>query len=520
MSDYDAIVVGGGHNGLVASFYLAQAGLKVAVLERRSFVGGACATEELFDGYRVSSCAYIAWNLQEKVVRDMQLEAHGLHRTPIDPVPTLLFEDDQLLSIWADVERTKQEIAAICPGDSERLEEWLELWERAAGIVHPFFLRQPPSMEDIREHARAIGEEPLMDRLLSASIAELAAEYFSDPRIGAAMMLICDVGDPYTPGSAWAEAWWHTNVPNGSVPSVVRGGMGGVTQAMATAARQAGVEIRTDAEVDRIVVRAGVACGVRLVDGEEVTAPVVLSNADPKRTYLRLLAPRDLPAGFRARVEQISTEASYLKFHAILDRPLDLSSYLGEGFDPRYSTYVTLAPRGFDSYRQAWEDAQRGEPAREPVCHLQVPTAYDDALTDRDGEVVSIWALYAPPRLASGTWEDQKQAVGEALIDYVTRFLPTFRRDLREWELYTPVDIERRTGITDGCIRHIDMIPSQLYDQRPLPDAGYASPIPGLWLCGNGTHPGGEVTGAPGHNAAHAVLDAVAPLATAGREVA
>src|SRR5579875_2608289 len=174
MSDYDAIVVGGGHNGLVASFYLARAGLDVAVLERRAFVGGACATEELFDGYRVSSCAYIAWNLQETVVRDMQLETHGLHRTPIDPLPTLLFEDNQLLSIWADVERTQQEIARIRPADSERLVEWLELWERAAGIVHPFFLREPPSMEEIREHARAIGEEPLMDRLLSASIAELA----------------------------------------------------------------------------------------------------------------------------------------------------------------------------------------------------------------------------------------------------------------------------------------------------------------------------------------------------------
>ncbi|HLI60735.1 MAG TPA: NAD(P)/FAD-dependent oxidoreductase [Solirubrobacteraceae bacterium] len=520
MSDYDAIVVGGGHNGLVASFYLARAGLDVAVLERRAFVGGACATEELFDGYRVSSCAYIAWNLQEKVVRDMRLEDHGLDRTPIDPVPTLLFEDRKLLAVWADTERTKQEVARICPADAERLEEWLELWERAAGIVHPFFLRRPPSMHEIREHARSIGEEPLLDRLLSASIAELAGEYFTDQRIGAAMMLICDVGDPYTPGSAWAEAWWHTNVPNGSVPSVVRGGMGGVTQAMATAAREVGAEIRTDAEVEQILVQNGAACGVRLAGGEELTAPVVLSNADPKRTYLRLLAPDDLPDGFRSRVKRISTQASYLKFHAVLDRPLDLSPYLGDTFDPRYSTYVTLAPHGFDSYRTAWEDARRGEPAREPVCHLQVPTAYDDTLTDGDGEVVSIWALYAPPHLSDGTWDERRERVGEALIDHVTRFLPSFRRDLREWRLYTPADIERRTAITDGCIRHVDMISSQLYDQRPLPDAGYASPVPGLWLCGTGTHPGGEVTGAPGHNAAHAVLEAIGRPTIAGQAVA
>jgi phytoene dehydrogenase-like protein len=284
---------------------------------------------------------------------------------------------------------------------------------------------------------------------------------------------------------------------------------------MAAAARDEGVEIRTDVEVEQIIARNGAARGVRLVGGEELTARIVLSNADPKRTYLRLVAPADLPAGFRARVEQISTRASCLKFHAILDRPLDLSSYLGEDFDPRYSTYVTLAPDGFDSYRRAWQDAQRGEPAREPVCHIQVPTAYDDTLTELDGEVVSIWALYAPPKLASGTWDERRQRVGEALIDHVTRFVPTFRRDIRDWQLFTPADIERRTGITDGCIRHVDMIPSQYYDQRPMPGAGYASPIPGLWLCGNGTHPGGEVTGAPGHNAAHAVLAALAQPAAA-----
>ena len=504
--DFDAIVVGGGHNGLVSSFYLARAGLRVAVLERRERVGGAAYTEELFPGYRVSSCSYICWNLQQKVIDELELERHGLVRHAVDPIPVLPLRDGQCMAFWEDEARTKEEIARISPGDADRLEEWLELWERAAGLVHPFFLRPPPSLEEIREHASAIGELELFERLQRASVAELAGEYFSDERVGAALMLICDIGDPYAPGSAWSEAWWHTNEPNGSVPSVVVGGMGAITEAMARAATEQGVEIRTEAEVAEILVADGRAAGVRLADGSELAAPVVVSNADPKRTFLKLLPEESLESSFRDRVAALSTRAACLKFHAVLDERLDLSPYLGEDYDPRYSAYVTLAPDGFETYRRAWRQAQAGEMPAEPVCHIQVPTAYDPTLTDRDGEIVSIWTLYAPPRPASGTWEERRREAGEALIDHVERFILNFRSAMRDWQLFTPLDIEERVGITDGCIRHIDMIPGQLYGDRPLPGAGYGTPIAGLWLCGVGTHPGGEVTGAPGHNAAAAVL--------------
>jgi phytoene dehydrogenase-like protein len=512
--DYDAVIVGGGHNGLVASYYLAKAGLKVLVVERRDWVGGACSTEELFPGYRVSSCAYICWNLQEAIVNEMELERHGLKRTPADPLPTLPFRDGDYLALWLDEQRTKDELARFDARGARRFDDWVELWERAAALVHPFFLRKPPSLAEIWAHARELGEEALLQRLLTTSIAELSAEYFDDPRLGAAMMLVCDVGDPYAPGSAWTEAWWHTNVHNGSIPSIVEGGMGSVTQAMARSAEEQGATIRTGAPVERILVEDGRATGVRLVDGEEISARVVLSNADPKRTYLKLVDEQALDADFRARVERLSTRASCLKFHAILSEALDLSGYLGEGFDPRYGTYVTIAPDGFETYRRAWHQAQSGEIADEPVCHIQVPTAYDDTLTELDGEILSIWTLYAPPTLAEGTWEERRQEAGEKLIDHVTRFIPNFRSAIREWQLFTPADIEERTGITDGCIRHLDMIPSQYYDQRPMPGAGYATPIEGLFLCGNGTHPGGEVTGAPGHNAAHAVLEVLAGAST------
>jgi phytoene dehydrogenase-like protein len=505
-SDYDVIVVGGGHNGLVASFYLARAGLNVAVFERRERVGGAAYTEELFPGYRVSSCSYICWNLQQKVIDDLELERHGLVRHPVDPLPVLPLPEGKCLSFWEDEERTREEIARVSPRDADRLDEWIELWERAAGLVHPFFLRDPPTMEEIRAHAAEIDEVELFERLQRSSIAGLAGEYFDDQRVGAALMLICDIGDPYAPGSAWSEAWWHTNEPNGSVPSVVAGGMGAITEAMERAAIEQGVEIRTSSEVAEIRVGDGRAVGVRLRDGSEVSAGLVVSNADPKRTFLKLVPEDSLAASFRDQISALSTRAACLKFHAILSERLDLSPYLGADYDPRYSTYVTLAPHGFETYRRAWQQAQAGEVPDQPVCHIQVPTAYDSTLTDRDGEIVSIWTLYAPPRPVRGSWEDRRQEAGERLIDHVETFIPNFRSAMVDWHLFTPLDIEERVGITDGCIRHIDMVPGQLYGDRPLPGMGYATPIDGLWLCGVGTHPGGEVTGAPGHNAASAIL--------------
>ena len=507
--NYDAVIVGGGHNGLVTSFYLARAGLEVVVLERRAQVGGAAYTEELFPGYRVSTCSYVCWNLQQRVIDDLDLERHGLVRHQIDPLPVLPFRGGEYLAFWENEARTREEVARINPRDSERLGEWRELWERAAGLVHPFFLRQPPTMDEIRAHAAEIGELELLDLLRKSSIAELAERYFEDQRIGAALMLICDIGDPFAPGSAWSEAWWHTNEPNGSVPSVVVGGMGAITQAMARAALEQGVEIRTETEVDQIRVEDGRATGVRLANGDELPAGLVVSNADPKRTLLKLIAEDAIDASFRNRIAGLSTKAACLKFHAVLNEPLDLSPYLGEGHDPRYSTYVTLAPDGFETYRRAWRQAQAGAIPDQPVCHIQVPTAYDSTLTDGDGEIVSIWTLYAPSRPAAGNWEDRRQETAEQLIDYVATFIPNFRSAMSQWELFTPLDIERRVGITDGCIRHIDMVPGQLYGDRPLPGAGYATPIAGLWLCGVGTHPGGEVTGAPGHNAAQAILTAL-----------
>jgi phytoene dehydrogenase-like protein len=292
--------------------------------------------------------------------------------------------------------------------------------------------------------------------------------------------------------------------------------MGAITQAMARAAEEAGATIHTGSGVDRILVDDDRRVrGVRLSTGEEVQARVVLSNADPTRTYLGLLEPDVLPTDHRQRVERLSVTTSYLKMHCVLDRLPDLSGHLGREAELRDVGYLHLAP-SLETFRDAHAEAMAGRPASRPVVHIQIPTVYDTSIRDGDGHMASVWAMYAPPVLKEGTWDERRDEVGRDLLAYIDRFIPGFTDGVREWMLLTPKDMEDRIGLTRGNIRHLDMIPDQFLGNRPLPGAGYATPIEGLYLCGAGTHPGGEVSGGPGHNAAHAVLRALASRGTGG----
>jgi len=509
---FDAVIVGGGHNGLVAAFYLARAGKRVCVLERRSQVGGACVTEELFPGYRVSSYSYVVWLLQPKIIADMALRRRGFRCYQLDPWRLNPYRDGSYVAYWRDETRTQGEIARLNRADAEAYPRFNAYWARASGLFMPYFLQDPPSLDAVREHADRLGEGALLDQLLTRSVADVCSEFFVDTRIKAALVKMSEVGDPLRPGGAFTESYFHSDTGLGY--AVVEGGNGTVTQAMAEACREQGVVIRTAAEVERIMVEDGRVQGVLLANGDEIRAGNVLSNADPKRTYLRLLDPSSLPAGFLERVRALSTRTSYLKFHCIMDCLPDLSGYLGRPAESNETGYIHIAP-SLEHFGRAHADAMSGEPAREPIVHLQIPTVYDRALTERDGHIVSMWTLYAPPHLAHGSWDSRRQEVGEHLIDHVTEFIPNFRHDIRDWRLFTPQDMERDVGLTDGNIRHLDTVPEQFLDRRPLHNAGYATPIKGLYLCGAGTHPGGEVSGAPGHNAAHAVLCAQAGEASA-----
>ena len=313
---YSAIEVGGGHNGLVAATYLAKEGAKVLVLERRDFVGGACITEELFPGFRVSSCSYICHLLQGKVIEDLELAKHGFKVHPLNPTRFMPFPDNQYLLNWHEDDRTAEEIRRISPRDADRYHDWTAFWERAAAILYPYFLTEPPTLAEVAASVRGTPDEAVFERLLTGNMKDLVEEHFESDLIRAAFTGAEDGGDVAAPGNLMALATFKcemfTDHQNFGIPY---GGMGGITQAMARSAEANGVEIRTGAEVDRIVVRNGSAAGVALIDGEEIEADVVLSNADPKRTFLTLVDRDAMEPQFVQSVRRLKTNVSHLKFH-------------------------------------------------------------------------------------------------------------------------------------------------------------------------------------------------------------
>ena len=498
---YDAVVVGGGHNGLVTAGYLAGAGLSVLVLERREIVGGACVTEELFPGRRISSCSYICHLLQRKVVDDLDLFDHGLRIHTVDPYRFQPFPDGNYMLTWQTPEQTREEVARIDPEDGRAYPDFYAFISRAAGIIHRHFLSDPPTIAELTAECEGTEDEPVLRRMLTGNLVDLVAEHFRTEAVRAAFLDAEDAGDPRAPGSILAEAYNMVDLlTEPELLGIPHGGMGGITEAMARSAVDRGVEIRTGAQVARICVEDGKARGVEIAGGSQVSAGVVISNADPKRTIRHLVGA---PPEYAESIEAMTTRTSYLKFHCSLSALPDFSAYLGgrDDLDETALAQVRLSP-SVASFERSWHQASRGEPADEPVMHIQIPSVYDRSLVDGEGHVMSVWALYAPVRPAEGSWDDLRGQVGERMIDQIGRYAPGFRELVSDWSLMTPADLESRMGLTDGNIRHLDMVAGQMFSDRP----GYRTAIEGLYLCGAGTHPGGEVTGAPGHNAARAVL--------------
>ena len=501
------IVIGAGHNGLVAAFYLARAGVDVRVLERRDFVGGACVTEELFPGFRVSSCSYVCHLLQEKVIDDMELGQHGFEVYPLAPYRFHPFPNGQYMLNWHEDERTAEEIRRISPGDADRFYDWAAFWKRASGILYRSFLTEPPTLSEVAAEVRGTPDEEVFERMLTGNMKDLVEEFFESEQVRGALIEAHDAGDIRAPGSIMAVAYIKCDhFTDQRYVGIPKGGMGGITQAMARAAEAQGVEIRTGVEVERIVVEDGRARGVVLAGGEEMEADVLLSNADPKRTFLTLVDREAMAPGFVEGIRRLKTRVSCLKFHCALRALPDFSSYLGSDFDPGVLAQIRICP-SVSYFEQSWEDARNGRVSSCPIMYIQIPSVYDSTLTPPGQHVMSVWSLYAPVELRDGSWDEARQRAGEDLIDALARYAPGIRDDIIDWELFTPVDLERRVYLTDGNIRHLDIIPEQMLARRPNRQlSSYRTPVEGLYLCGAGTHPGGEVTGAPGYNAARVVL--------------
>jgi phytoene dehydrogenase-like protein len=521
---YDAIVVGGGHNGLVAAFDLARAGLSTIVLERRPFVGGACVTEEFAPGFRASSGAYVLSMLRRSIWRDMRLLQRGID---VDPAgPTLnVYPDGAHLWLDDDEARTVEDVKRFSPADAAAFPRFERALAKVGRAVTPVFERTPPTVAprsvheliDLAGYARLAFEHrtALLDAayVFTASMTQFLDEYFSSPHVAAAVgwhAINDSVSGPSSPGTAYVLLHDHASEDaDGGVRQwgFVRGGIGRVTEAMADAVREGGGEIRTDAEVAAILTRGEAAYGVRLASGEELEAPIVLSNADPKRTFLGLCVDAALPDEFVARIEAYRCEGTSIKINLALSAlPTVAGQPAGTGPQPYHYGIMEVSPFLPDLDRQQ-ADARAGvaaDPAHVEICF---PTVHDPSLAPDRKHVATIDVNSQPYSVRGEGWDAIADERADRVVAQLEQHFPGLGGLIEHRQVLTPLDLERRLGLSGGHALHGEMSPEQLFVMRPVRGWGrYRTPLRGLYLCGAGTHPGGGVTGANGRNAAREVL--------------
>jgi phytoene dehydrogenase-like protein len=521
-SHYDAIIVGAGHNGLIAAGYLAKAGKSVLVLERRSIIGGATVTEEIFPGYRLSTCSYVCNLLLPEVIADLELERHGYDVRPFDPQYFVPLPDGSYFMSFLDGRKTREQIAKFSRRDVAAYDAYWQMWDRIVERMRPLLLQPAPTWDQIE--ARFSGPQGQEDwrTLTRKSIAELLDEYFESEQIKAPLstggVIGVDAG-PMTPGTVYVK--YHHLI--GSIAGhkgawgFVRGGMGSIPKALAAFGREHGVEIATDSEVAEIDINDGSAKGVRTIDGRHYTADIVLSNADPTRTFLGMVGESRLPTEFAAGVKRIKVKGSVVKVLMALGELPNFTAMPGTEIGPQHTGGIVINP-SVDYLETAWDDCKRGHPSRRPFMDCYIQTATEDGLTPPGKHTMSLFVQYAPYDLAEGTWDERRGEIGSNIIDTLAMFAPNIPSAIEHVEVLGPPDIERIIGITGGNIFHGEILPDQMFGYRPVPGfSDYRTPIDRLYLCGSGAWPGGAVFGAPGRNAA---IEALRDLGANPHEVA
>jgi phytoene dehydrogenase-like protein len=521
---YDAAIVGGGHNGLVAAFYLARAGLRTVVLERRDIVGGCCVTEEFAPGYRASSGAYVLSMLRDAIWKDMRLVERGVVVDPAGPSLNL-FADGTRLELSDDLAASQAAVRALSAADAEALGKFEADLAALAELVMPLIDTTAPDLRlrrlsdlpgllklgGLAARRRALVDEALF--LFSTSVSQYLGERFENEYVKAAIgwhAINDSVGGPSTPGTAYVLLHDHAaeDTDEGGVRAwgFVRGGMGVVTEAMAAAAREAGAEVRTNAEAESILVEDGRAVGVALADGGEVRAPLILSNADPKKTFLGLVPDGALPTEFSAAVREYRSEGTSIKINLAVGE-LPVATGMPSGGVQPYQRGIMEVNQPLADMDRAQAEARAGRPGRDPHIELCIPTVHDASLAPAGKHVVTIDVNSQPYTLAEGSWDELRESVADAAIDKLEGYFPGLKASILHREVLTPLDLERRLGITGGHALHGEMSFDQLFTLRPVRGwADYRTPVEGLYLCGAGTHPGGGVTGANGRNAAREAL--------------
>ena len=508
---YDAIVIGTGHNGLIAAGYLARAGKRVLALERRHIIGGATVTEEHFPGYHLSTCSYVCSLLLPEVIRDLEMVRYGYDVRPFDPQYFVPFPDGRVFMTFLDERKTHETISRFSRRDAERWSDYWAMWDRIIARMRPLLLGPAPTMADLeRAFDGPQGVEDLRT-LLMKSIAEVLDEWFESEEVKAPIATGGVIGTslgPRSPGTAYIK-FHHLLGQLGGQPGVwgfVRGGMGSIATALAGFCRDHGVTILTDAEVVEVEVQDGAARGVRLADGRRYTANVILSNADPQRTFLRMVDRRHLPGWFVDAIAAMKVEGSVVKVLLGLGELPNFTAMPGTEIGPQHTGAIVINP-SIDYLERAADDAKYGRPSARPFMDAYIQSATEDGLAPPGKHIMSLFVQYAPYKLAEGDWNSRRDEIGKNIIDTLAEYAPNIWNAIEHMVVLGPPDIEETIGITGGNIFHGEITPDQMFAFRPvLGWSGYESPVERLYLCGSGAWPGGAVFGAPGRNAALAAL--------------
>jgi phytoene dehydrogenase-like protein len=530
---YDAIIIGGGHNGLISAAYLARAGLTTLVLEKRHVLGGAAVTEEIFPGFRFSVFSYVVSLLRPEIIRDLQLPRHGLDILPLDGTFTPLRPGEGPAAgggdyLWRvnDHGRTIRELRRWSAADAEAYEEYGQLMVEMARFIKPILAITPPdpTSNDPRPLMPLAGlarrfqqlpqrQQAVFVQLMTMSASDFLDQWFETKPLKATMSASGIIGTYQgvkSPGTAYVLLHHYMGEIDGAFRAwgIPKGGTGGISNAIGDAARALGAEIRTEAPVARIIVKGGRATGVVLESGEEIEASSILSSLDTRLTFLSLLEPGILDPSFEEEIRRFKFRGSSGKVNLAVDRLPDFTCLPGEGEHLRGA--VSFSP-SVEEMEQAYDDAKYGRFSRRPYVDMIIPTLVDPSMAPPGKHVISCFVQYAPYKLAPelGTWDDQREAFGDAVIDRIAEFAPNIRDVILHRNVQTPLDIERTTGLSEGNIFQGELSLEQLFFNRPVPGyARFRTPVRDLWLCGSATHPGGGIMGANGRIAALEVLKA------------
>ncbi|GII95207.1 phytoene desaturase family protein [Sinosporangium siamense] len=506
------VIVGGGHNGLVSAAYLARSGLEVTVLEARPMLGGACVTEEVMPGYRASTCAFVLGLMRPEIVADLRLKEYGLelYSSP-DALAFTTEPSGRHFFMWKEPDRTLREVRRrFGPRDADAFAQFGMDMQRLGAVLRPLMMQPPPSLADVAGEFERRGSAGLYERFVTGSVTDLLGAYFESDLLKGFLAfsgVVSVYGAPSTPGTAYVLAHHSVGEFEGHFGKwgFARGGVGALTAAIASAAAASGARLRTSAPVDHVVVRDGKARGVVLASGEEISADLVLSNADPRRSLLTLVGPEHLPGETVSAVEAYDVRGSQCRVLIAADR---LPEYTGlpKGQGPQHNGHTFLSP-DLDHYEAAFEAARAGRLPEDPVVELTIDSVREPGLVPPGRHMIVTGVQQLPFELTGRTWDDARQDLTDLMLDRLYEHAPNMRGAVLGTHTITPLDLEREYGLTGGNIYHGAMTPAQLLSGRPVAGWGaYRTPVDGFYLCGSGTHPGGGVLGASGYNAAMAVL--------------